>query len=301
MKNLLLGPPRYDHYIQNFKEWLQTLGYSEHTVKIWPNVLREFLHYLESVGITELANLREAHTGNYIDYIKVRKNKRKEGALSISYINRHIDLLYKFRDYMKQTGGIQIPVMISRSREERKTDQTILKVDEIKKLYQVTDETPLGIRDRAMLAVYYGGALRKSEGVNLDQSDVLFDRKLLHIRKTKNNYERYVPITTANLKSIEQYVYNARPLLLEEGTKESALFISERGTRAHNHTLYLRLKQLGQKAGITKEIGLHTLRHSIATHLLQNGMELENIALFLGHRSLDSTQIYTHIINEQKQ
>ena len=184
-------------------------------------------------------------------------------------------------------------------KEERKTDQVVLTVEEVKQLYHAIDETPFGIRDRAMLAVYYGCGLRKSEGINLELSDVLFDRKLLYVRKAKNNHERYVPITTANIKAIEQYVYNARPLLIGEQSNETALFISERGRRSDRHTLYLRVKRLVEKAGITKDIGMHTLRHSIATHLLSAGMELENIALFLGHKSLDSTQIYTQILNEQ--
>ena len=122
---------------------------------------------------------------------------------------------------------------------------------------------------------------------------------MLYIRKAKNNYERYVPITTGNLKHIEQYIYNARNLLLPEKANEQALFISERGCRINKGSMYIRLKGLQEKAKLTKEIGLHTLRHSIATHLLQSGMELENIALFLGHRCLDSTQLYTHIVNEQ--
>ena len=207
--------------------------------------------------------------------------------------------MYTFSRYIKQTQQLIIPVTLKRYKEERKTDPVLLTIEETKQLYQATDETPYGMRDRAMLALYYGCGLRKSEGVGLDVSDVLFDRKLLFIRKAKNNQQRYVPLTKNNQKHLEEYIYNARPIFLGEASKEAALLLSERGRRIDKGTVYLRLKALQHKACIPKEIGLHTLRHSIATHLLQNGMELENIALFLGHKCLDSTQIYTHIVNDK--
>ncbi len=283
----------------NFKEWLQVLGYAGTTVNSLPSMLKEFFFFLEKQAVTSIAEIQREHTENYITYIRNRKNSRRPGALGLSHINRHIELLYKLKEHIRQTKQIEIPVIARRMKEERKTDQVVLTVEEVKQIYHATDETPFGIRDRAMLAVYYGCGLRKSEGINLELSDVLFDRKLLYVRKAKNNHERYVPVTTANIKAIEQYVYNARPLLIGEQSSETALFISERGRRSDRHTLYLRVKQLVEKAGITKDIGMHTLRHSIATHLLAAGMELENIALLLGHKSLDSTQIYTHILNEQ--
>lgn len=282
----------------NFKEWLQVLGYAGNTVSSLPAMLKEFFHFLENTEVTSLAEIQREHTENYIAYIKSRKNNRHPGALGISHINRHIELLHKFRGYIKQTQQIEIPVIARRIKEERKTDQVILTVEEIKQLYHITDETPFGIRDRAMLAVFYGCGLRKSEGRNLELPDILFDRKLIYVRKAKNNHERYVPVTAANIKALEQYVYNARPLLAGEQGSENAVFISERGKRLNRHSFYLRVRELAAKAGITKAIGMHTLRHSIATHLLAAGMELENIALFLGHKSLDSTQIYTHLSAE---
>ncbi len=298
MKLLRLRTPKYNQYIHSFRAWLQTLGYAASTVAADPNMLKEFFYYLEKQGIITLEKVTAAHPITYIEQLKIRKNQRREGALSLSHINSHIDILYKFSQYIKQTKQIIIPVNLKRYKEDRKTDQVLLTVEETKQLYGATDETPYGMRDRAMLALYYGCGLRKSEGINLDVSDILFDRKLLYIRKAKNNHQRYVPITVSNLKYLEQYIYNARPIFLGEASKEAALLISERGRRTSEGTVYLRVKALQHKAHISKEIGLHTLRHSIATHLLQNGMELENIALFLGHRCLDSTQIYTHIVNE---
>jgi integrase/recombinase XerD len=121
---------------------------------------------------------------------------------------------------------------------------------------------------------------------------------VVHVRKGKNYKERFVPLSKAPLKYLQGYVYDHRPELLQ-GSKAEALFVSFCGKRMHGQTLILRLKYLQHQSEdadlIEKEIGLHTLRHSIATHLLQAGMKLEYIARFLGHSSLESTQIYTHL------
>ncbi|MBU0763610.1 MAG: tyrosine-type recombinase/integrase, partial [Bacteroidetes bacterium] len=121
-----------------------------------------------------------------------------------------------------------------------------------------------------------------------------------YVRKTKNNYERYVPMSRGVICDLERYLYDARPILLIEGSNDTALFISERGGRISAFSMDKRLEQLKKKTVVLhhRPAGLHALRHSIATHLLQRGMEQENIALFLGHRSLDSTQVYTHIVNQ---
>ena len=287
----------YKHYLYSFKEWLQTLGYSPSSVYYMPRIPEEFLKWLEEKKILTIEEVKKNDIEEFTTYNKTRKNKRREGALSIGQSNRYIDVLKKFAEYLHHAHHIQLNINSKREKKELKLDYIILTVEEIKNLYQVTEETLIGIRDRSMLSIYYGCGLRKSEGINLEINDILFDRKLVHVRKSKNNQERYIPITASNLQYIEQYIYNARPLLLNVDSTESKLFINEKGGNITGQMLYLRLKQLLQKANIHKNIGLHTLRHSIATHLLQAGIELEQIALFLGHKSLESTQIYTHILN----
>ena len=300
MKSISLKTTQYKHYLYSFKEWLQTLGYSPSSVYYMPRILEEFLKWLEERKVVEITEVNAEHIEEFITYNKTRKNKRREGALSISQSNRYIDVLKKFAEYLHKAHHIQLSINSKREKKEAKIDYIILTVEEIKSIYNSTEETPIGIRDRAMLSIYYGCGLRKSEGINLEVSDILFDRKLVHVKKSKNNQERLIPITASNLKYIEQYIYNARPLLLNVDSTETKLFINEKGEAITGQMLYLRLKQLLQKANIDKNIGLHTLRHSIATHLLQQGMALEQIALFLGHKSLESTQIYTHILNNEK-
>ena len=159
------------------------------------------------------------------------------------------------------------------------------------------EEDVLGLRDRAMLSVFYGCGLRLQEGASLDISDVLHDKRMLYVRRGR-----------AIKKDMCQWRRNPTGIsrsMLSRGDRKllqqpcAALFIdANKGRQVPKQSLYVRIKALVRKAHITKEVGTHTLRHSIATHLLQSDMPLERIAAFLGHAALDSTQIYTHLINE---
>ena len=148
-----------------------------------------------------------------------------------------------------------------------------------------------------MISIYYGCGLRRNEGLNLDVSDILFDKNLVYVRKGKNYKERYVPMTEGVKEELQNYVEYARPTLMKAPVQ--ALFLTVKGNRIGSNAMAERLQMLKEKAEINKEAGLHALRHSIATHLLQSGMELDKIKRFLGHSSLESTQIYTHLKYEQ--
>jgi integrase/recombinase XerD len=192
----------------------------------------------------------------------------------------------------------------------QKGQRTVLSQEEVKQLFKATNKEPgsyrtptikqeaLSARDRAMLAVFYGCGLRRREGSSLEVDDLNFDRRILHVRKGKNYKERLVPFSKSSSKILQEYVYDHRPLLTKSN-QISALFIGMTGKAMTGGSLYGRLKQLVLLTDnpdlINKDVGLHTLRHSIATHLLENGMSLPKIQRFLGHSSLESTQIYTHI------
>ncbi len=152
-----------------------------------------------------------------------------------------------------------------------------------------------------MLTIFYGCGLRRNEGVNLTIDDINFDTRIIHVRKGKNYKERLVPFSKAGSQYLQEWIYDFR-ILLTKNNKNASLFISYTGKPMSGNSLYKRLKLLQLEIDNpelqNKEIGLHTLRHSIATHLLQNGMSLQKIQRFLGHSSLDSTQIYTHLIDK---
>ena len=132
-------------------------------------------------------------------------------------------------------------------------------------------------------------------------NDIIFEKSVLHVRKAKGYKERFTPITATSLQHLQNYLYDARPYFTSD--KNEAFLVNHNGKRLSGTMMLLRLKTLieltGNAALIKKDIHLHTLRHSIATHLLQNGMKLERIKEFLGHSSLESTQIYTHFLETE--
>ena len=175
----------------------------------------------------------------------------------------------------------------------------ILTQEEVQALYHTTEESILGLRDRAILSIYYGCGLRSKEGRFLEMDDVLLDRRLLHVRRAKTQQERYVPFMKSQRDDFFLYLKECRPQLAREHSAGWFL-LNNQGRQASADFLLTRLKSLLSEAGIKKRIGLHSLRHSIGTHLLQSGMRIEDIAVFLGHKNIDGTQRYTHIVQESE-
>ena len=285
--------------IQNdFEKWLNTIGYAESTVYASTNYVRDFFVWLDKTPIKELGQINNQVIKTYYEYLQQRANKKQSGSLSNNYIISNINALKRFCKYLQVTGKASIEIDLPLQAITTET-KTILTKTEVKALYKACDNDTLGIRDRAILSIYYGCGLRRSEGIALNVSDILLREKRIYVRKGKNYRERYVPMTEAVKEDLENYIYVAREKILSfKNIKPEALFLSMRVRRMHGNSLILRLQHLVNKARIEKGIGLHTLRHSIATHLLQSGMTLEEVSQFLGHASLESTQIYTHLAYE---
>jgi integrase/recombinase XerD len=317
MKQLALHSEAYRYIIASFKEWLQTIGYSEQTVYQLPNYIQEFLHYSESKGYAGLFQLTTELMKEHYYKLKQRSNKRYSGGLSNTYLNKHLQALNMFSDYLRQSGRLTLPKLDIQTEETEHAITDILTQQEVKQLYAITYQPyeakkndkgivfyeAMQMRDRAMLTIFYGCGLRRNEGVHLDITDISFEKNVLHVRKGKNYKERIVPITQTGLQHLQNYLYDARPYFCND--KNEAFFVTYSGKRLGGQQMLLRLNILMQLTGnaelMQKDIHLHTLRHSIATHLLQNGMKLERIKDFLGHSSLESTQIYTHFIETENQ
>jgi integrase/recombinase XerD len=282
---------------ESYKEWLETLGYAQSTVYGSPPYVKAFFFYLESKEISSIVEITSQIIKDYFVYLSRRKKRNKAGSLSLNSLRNNLGALRRFGKYLRETeqGNLEVEIHLP---EGRTSTKEILSKDEIKLLYQASEETILGLRDKAMLAVYYGCGLRRTEGVNLNVNDVLPERNKLIVKKGKGYKERIVPVTGSVKRDLENYIDYARPLLVEGNPSEESFFVSRSGVRLSGNMIYERLKQLKEKAGITKAAGLHTLRHSIATHLLCDGMKIEYVSQFLGHSSLESTQIYTHLSAE---
>lgn len=296
MQKLTIQTPEFIRLENAFQKWLRTLNFEPTTINYNPVRVREFFNWLEKQGIKAITEITKPVVLKYFDYLKERKNQTKNGKLSKNTLRTHQQSLRRFTRYLRETGQDSFEVDIQLQGSTRNI-KTIFSKEEIKELYSACDSDVLGMRDKAMLAVYYGCGLRRNEGLNLDADDMLFNKNLVYVRKGKNYKERYVPMTEGVKEELQNYVDYARPTLMKSPVK--ALFLTVKGSRLGSNGMAERLQSLKDKAEINKEAGLHALRHSIATHLLQSGMELEKIKRFLGHSSLESTQIYTHIKNEQ--
>lgn len=301
MKQSVVNNVGYIKLAEGFKEWLSILGYAETSVLGHPSVLREVFYFLESKNIQNISDLDNENIYAYFEYLKERKNARTNQLLTNGFLNKHLQTIKLFSSYLRDAHGQSFTTDIMGFKNTTPV-QVVLQQKEIELLYKSVPNNMYGLRDTIMLDIYYGCGLRKNEGVKLDVDDVLFDRGLLYVRAGKNYTERYVPINSSILHHLRDYVNDTRISLLTDNKKEPSLFVSQRGERPNGQSLLLRLKLLKEQTGDTelqnKKVGLHTLRHSIATHLLMGGMKLESIAKFLGHKTIESTQIYTHLAHE---
>lgn len=303
MKKLKLQNEVFRMFVANYKEWLDILGYAESTVYYLPNHLQEFFYYLEQNHIKSINNIRTETVKEYYHYLQQRVNERTSGSLSKSYLNKHQQALKKFKEYLQNHNHKGINIHLKSERNPTDEKLNILTQSEIKELFSATNQSHysqrMQLRDKAMLVVLYSCGLRRNEAVHLDTSDIFFDKERILVRKGKNYKERFVPINRKNAEILEDYIYEARPQF-NDANIEDALFINQQGTRMLGMTFSNRLKVIvnttNNKNIIDKKITLHTLRHSIATHLLQHEVKLESIKTFLGHSSLESTQIYTHLL-----
>lgn len=312
MRNLTLKNTSYEHLYKAFSEWLDILGYASMNRLNMASIVREFLHYLEQQECNQINGLEQLHYKTYFNHISSRTNQRRGGGLSNNYLNKHIQALEKFYEFLIHKGVTNIPPVALKQLKLPKSERTVLTQSEIQELYTATEiennqiyQTELNARDKVLLTIFYSCGLRRNEGVNVELNDINFDTRILHVRKGKRNKERFVPFSKTSSKHLQEWVYDYRPTFNKD-SRNGSLFISRFGKSMTGGSLYVRLKRLIQKIDNpilqSKDIGLHTLRHSIATHLLQNGMELTKIQQFLGHSSLETTQIYTHLLEtEEKQ
>ncbi len=265
-------------HLTQFSHYLKYRRYSPNTIKTYTDALRVFFHYHsnkvpEELGIAEII---EFNTG----YI-LRKH------LSASYQNQVINAIKLF--YRNRFNRNMDLNNIQRPRREQRLPNVLSK-QEVKAIL----EAPTNLKHRAMLSLIYACGLRRSELLNLSLSDVLSDRNVLFIRQSKGKKDRVIPISNKIIEMLRTYYKAYKPKVwLFEGQNA--------GERYSERSLQLVLKQALKKAGNTKPVSLHWLRHSYATHLLESGTDLRYIQELLGHNSSKTTEIYTHVTTKSLQ
>jgi site-specific recombinase XerD len=306
MKHLNINTKEYQLILHSYKEWLQTFGYSKKVQEGYPNHVKEFLHHLETNGIFELNTITPDHVQQFAEHLKTRTNATHGGGLSGAQINLIIQAVNKLIVYLKNTKGITIEVELLREKAIAEPID-VLSLDEIKELLNSMDTTqnPVALRDKTIITVLYGAGLRLSETAALNVEDISLTQQSIFVKKGKGNKQRMVPITGFTVEILRTYITQLRDTFADiSKTNDEALFIDIMGKRIPYFTYYRILEQRIKLSGVSslqeKRIHPHLFRHSIATHLFQQGMDMEDIASFLGHSSLDSTMIYAHLAEQIK-
>lgn len=290
----------YQRQLEGYQEWLSVIGYAESSVKSLPQQLQPFLLHLSQSGVTSLEAVPKAIIESYYESLKEKKSQQTGELLKNSTLNGHIKNLNLFSSYLEETqqGSLQLTLKYE---PKQPSIKDVLSLYEIEQLYHACEEGIEGLRERAILSLYYGCGLRSQEGINLNVNDILLDKQLVYIRKAKNSRARYVPFMEQQKQDFIHYLQYCRSQLVNTESPDTFL-LNNQGKRMSSSTVSRTLKKLihdtNNETLQAKKIGLHTLRHSIATHLLHSGMKIEDISRFLGHQCIRSTQTYLHLSYE---
>ena len=297
----------YRAILAEYIQWLDTLGYSNDVKYNGRICVQAFFAWLEENQIQSIEQVTNRHINDYHAYLETRPNKTVKGRLlSVTHLNKNYNAIDKLLEFLHQYGMTNAPVPTNRhikvDEQERIHKIEVLTQQEIKTLYNSIPDTyltrPFEERQakqyelKLIFTLLYGCGLRRNEAYNLRIQDVDFDRKTVFVEQGKNYKDRIIPMSAGVYSALQDYIYNFRHKLK---LNHNRLIFSDK------QIIGQRLKYLQETCNDenikAKRITPHLLRHAVATHLLQNGMSVENIARFLGHSSLVSTQIYTHIAN----
>lgn len=297
MNKLGLKSLEFINTLNAFKTRLKQEGRTQSRQKSFSHHIEEFFTYLESKGIESIRTNAQAKIDDFIVYLtNTRKNKRTGHPIAPSYINKYLDAILRLMEFLtdSQIGESNIDIKFQKP---DKSVKDVLSREEIDRLFSSCDNTFSGITDKCMLALLYGCGMRKGEVHSLEIGDIDFSKGLIRLDRTKTKQERDVVMSPSVRRILEEYLYTARTLMLADNTTETYVMVTEQGRQMSLATIPWRLNKMAEKAQLGKKLHAHLLRHSIATHLLQD-LSLEEVAHFLGHKCLDSTQIYTHISNK---
>ena len=277
--------------IKAFQEYLtKEKCASKNTVSSYMCDVNQFVEFAVSIGVSSFGEIRKTEIDMYISVLVV--NGRSSATIS-----RTIASLKLFFSRLVLTGEAEANPMrdIAGIKSEKKLPQ-ILTSGEVELLLEQPHTASIkGCRDKAMLELLYATGIRVSELIALNESDINLSTALLCCKNGEK--ERFIPLYTTAVKSLLDYIHTARPQMVSIG--ETALFVNMNGERMSRQGFWKIIKQYKEKAKISKDITPHTLRHSFAAHLLENGADLRSLQEMLGHADISSTQVYTQLVKKQ--
>jgi integrase/recombinase XerD len=277
--------------LREFESYLQLeKGLSDNTIKSYLKDLEQYTNHLgKYYHVDKPERIEKRHIENFLQTLHRRKLSPKTIARKISAIKSFHHFLYVEKiidsDISSDFQTPKIP----------KNLPTVLSVEEVVKILEISEvDSPLGYRNKALLELIYGSGLRVSELLDIRMRDVHLDERYVLVQG-KGGKERIVPISDIAIIALRKYMTdpNGRQKLMKKPLPY--LFINNEGGKLSRQGFYKVLQGLANDAGIEVNVSPHTLRHSFATHLLENGIDLRSLQTLLGHEDISTTQIYTHI------
>ena len=265
-------------------------GLSANTVISYKRDIEKYLTFLTEKKITQLD---EVSRFEILDFLQTL---RQSGAADNSII-RMVSSLRKFHQYLKRESIVSDdPMQLIDTPKKASTLPKAISPQAVEQLLEAPDTTtPLGVRDRTILELMYATGLRISELVNLKLSDMHLTMGFIQTMG-KGEKERIIPLGEVASQWLDHYLDGARVYLQDQSAETSEyVFLNSRGKSLSRQGVWKKVKQLALEAGIDQNVTPHTLRHSFATHLLENGADLRMVQELLGHADISTTQIYTHI------
>ena len=273
--------------VENFVHYLALeRGLSANTVDAYRRDLEDFRQFVTGVGCSLLQVDQTVILAYLVD--------QKKRGLSSATMARRMNALRSFYGFHRNSGNItEDPTEQLTAPKQEHLLPEILSMEEVTRLLdRMPTDTPTQIRNRTMLEVLYSAGLRVSELINLKGDDVDWDEGFI-VCYGKGSRERLVPVGNVALQWLERYVQRRGEI--HRQPKSQCLFINRFGNRLSRQSVWKVTKEAAKIAGLRKEISPHTLRHSFATHLLENGADLRSVQEMLGHVDISTTQIYTHL------
>lgn len=279
--------------------WLDHLaverGVSPNTLSNYRRDVERYLDWLEDAGITDLGEVASTDLEDYVADLR-RGGDGKKG-LAASSASRALIVARGLHKFAVSEGAVAADVAagVSPPKVGEKLPGT-LTIDEVSKLLDACpDETPAQLRDKALLEVLYATGARISELLALVVDDIAETRDFIKVTG-KGDKQRVVPVGGAAQQALEAYLVRGRPALTTG--KSHAVFLNKRGGALSRQSSWTIIKDAASRAGLDKAISPHTMRHSFATHLLEGGADVRTVQELLGHASVTTTQIYTHVTPE---
>ncbi|MBH0349279.1 MULTISPECIES: tyrosine recombinase XerC [Bacillus] len=281
--------------LQLFVGYLQIeRNYSKYTIASYQNDLEHFVQFMEQEGISSFLDITYADVRLYLTTLHDEKLARKSVARKVSSLRS----LYRFlmrEGYLKDN-----PFALASLPKKELSIPKFLYAEELEELFEVSDtETPLGQRNQALLELMYATGIRVSECVNLQLTDIDFAVGTILVTG-KGKKQRYIPFGSYAQDALITYIENGRKQLAKKTEEQSHMvFLNAKGTPLTSRGVRYVLNELIKKASLTMRISPHMLRHTFATHMLDEGADLRTVQELLGHENLSTTQIYTHVSKER--